>query len=76
MFLSLRIRTRCMRVLKESLMPLKQFKPPPQKKPQWMSPKEWQDHLEELKAFEKGNFRQSGGRLVDSRSQVFRRKSR
>jgi hypothetical protein len=50
-------------------MPLKQFEPPPQKKPQWMSAQEWWDHLEEVRAFAKRNFRQSGGPQAMRRSQ-------
>lgn len=37
-------------------------KQPPQKHPE-MSDEEWQDHLEEVRAFERRNFRQSGGRV-------------
>ena len=55
-------------------MSLKQFKPPPPQKHPEMSDEEWQDHLQELKAFERRNFRQSGGlaapppRLVGTRT--------
>jgi hypothetical protein len=51
-------------------MPLKQFKPPPEKKPAWMSHQDWLEHLEEMKAHHKRVYRQSGGRLDLSRSQA------
>lgn len=35
----------------------------PQQKPEWMSDQDWQDHLEELRAFERRNYRHSGGRV-------------
>jgi hypothetical protein len=42
---------------------MKQHKPPPDQKPEGMSDDAWQDHLEEVKAFKKRLWRQSGGRL-------------
>jgi hypothetical protein len=45
---------------------MKQYKPSPDQKPEWMSNDDWQDHLGELKAFNKRLWRQSGGRLGGS----------
>ena len=45
---------------------MKQHKPSSETKPQWMSEEAWLDHLEEVKAFERRNYRLSGGRLGDS----------
>ena len=45
-----------------------QYKPP-QKKPPEMSHKDWLDHLEEVKAFDKRLYRQSGGQLGGKPSQ-------
>ena len=45
------------------------FKPPPQEKPTWMSEQAWQDHLEELKAFERRNYRLSAGQRAARPSQ-------
>jgi hypothetical protein len=46
--------------------PMQKFKPPPQEKPSWMLEEEWQDHQEEVRAFNKRVYRQSGGRLAES----------
>jgi hypothetical protein len=45
-----------------------QPQPPPQKHPE-MSEEAWQDHLEEVRAFERRNYRQSGGRGLAKPSQ-------
>jgi hypothetical protein len=50
-------------------MPLKQFPPPPDKKPSWMSYPAWLDHLEEVKAGEKRIVRWSKWRPQVPRSQ-------
>jgi len=42
---------------------MRQHKPSSDQKPEWMSDDDWQEHLEEVKAFNKRVWRQSGGRL-------------
>jgi TRAP-type C4-dicarboxylate transport system substrate-binding protein len=42
---------------------MKQFKPPPQEKPTWMSEEAWQEQVEEMRAFAKRVYKQSGGQL-------------
>jgi hypothetical protein len=45
--------------------PMQKFKPASQEKPSWMLEEE-QDHQEEVRAFNKRVYRQSGGRLAES----------
>jgi hypothetical protein len=48
---------------------MRKFKPSPQEKPTWMSDEDWQDHLEEVQAFERRNYRQSAGQRAARPSQ-------
>ena len=45
--------------MKQPQQPMKQR--PPETKPDWMSEEDWQEQLEEIRAYQKRNYRQRGG---------------
>jgi hypothetical protein len=55
---------------------LKKFQPPPTTKPPGMSEEAWKIHLEEVKAFERRNYRQSAGQRAAQHSQASQPKNK